>query len=135
MQEDKVIVLGGLTIAEKRKVKDKEEQKRYTKLNAELQRISKRDKDFLSKQCKEIEENNRDLFKKTGDIKGAFHARIGIIKDRNNKDLKESEEIKKKSQEHTEEPYKKGLNDPDNRNGVVSYLEPNILECEVKLAL
>ena len=135
MQEDKVIVLGGLTIAEKRKVKGKEEQKRYTKLNAELQRISKRDKDFLSKQCKEIEENNRDLFKKTGDIKGAFHARIGIIKDRNNKDLKESEEIKKKSQEHTEEPYKKGLNDPDNRNGVVSYLEPNILECEVKLAL
>ena len=133
--QDKVIVLGGLTIAEKRKVKGKEEQKRYTKLNAELQRISKRDKDFLSKQCKEIEENNRDLFKKTGDIKGAFHARIGIIKDRNNKDLKESEEIKKKSQEHTEEPYKKGLNDPDNRNGVVSYLEPNILECEVKLAL
>ena len=135
MQEDKVIVLGGLTIAEKRKVKGKEEQKRYTKLNAELQRISKRDKDFLSKQCKEIEENNRDLFKKTGDIKGAFHARIGIIKDRNNKDLKESEEIKKKSQEHREEPYKKGLNDPDNHSGVVSYLEPNILECEVKLAL
>ena len=76
----------------------------------------------------------RDL-KKIGDIKRTFHSRMDMIKDRNNKDLKESEEIKKKSQEHTEEPYKKGLNDPDNRNGVVSYLEPNILECEVKLAL
>ena len=81
------------------------------------------------------EENNRDLFKKTGDIKGAFHARMGMIKGRNSKDLKEAEEIKKKSQEYTEEAYKKGLNDPDNRNGVVSYLEPNILECEAKWAL
>ena len=81
------------------------------------------------------EENNRDLFKKTGDIKGAFHARMGMIKGRNSKDLKEAEEIKKKSQEYTEEPYKKDLNDPDNRNGVVSYLEPNILECEAKWAL
>ena len=81
------------------------------------------------------EENNRDLFKKTGDIKGAFHERMGMIKGRNSKDLKEAEEIKKKSQEYTEEPYKKDLNDPDNRNGVVSYLEPNILECEAKWAL
>ena len=76
----------------------------------------------------------RDLFKKTGDIKGTFHARIGTIKDRNGKDLTEAEEIKKRQQEYTE-LYKKGLNDPDNHNGVITHLEPDILESEVKWAL
>ena len=79
--------------------------------------------------------NTRDLFKKIGDIKGIFHARMGMIKGRNSKDLKEAEEIKKKSQEYTEEPYKKDLNDPDNHVGVVTHLKPDILGCEVKCAL
>ena len=77
----------------------------------------------------------RDLFKKIGDIKGTFHARTGIIKDRNGKDLTEAEEIKKTWQEYTEELYKKSLNDPDNHDGVVTHLEPEILKCEVKWAL
>ena len=77
----------------------------------------------------------RSLFKKIGDIKETFHARMGTIKDRNGKDLTEAEEIKKRWQEYTEEPYKKGLNDPDNHDGVVTHLEPDILECEVKWAL
>ena len=77
----------------------------------------------------------RDLFKKIGEIKGTFHARMGMIKDRNSKDLMEAEEIKKRWQEYTEELYKKDLNDPDNHDGVVTYLKPNILECEVKWAL
>ena len=76
-----------------------------------------------------------NLFKKTGDIKGIFHARMGIVKDRNSKNLTEAEEIKKRCQEHTEELEKRGLNDPDNHNGVVPHLEPDILECEVKRAL
>ena len=88
----------------------------------------------------EIKENNRmgktrDLFKKIGDIKGTFHARMGTIQDRNIKDLTEAEEIKKRWQENTEEPYKNCLNKQNNKNGVVSYLEPDILECEVKKAL
>ena len=91
-------------------------------------------------QCKEIKENNRmgktrDLFKKIGDIKATFHARMGTIKDRNRKDLTEAEEIKKRWQENTEEPYEDCLNKQNNNNGVVSYLEPDILECEVKKAL
>ena len=103
-----------LQIAEKRReVKGKGEKERYTQLNAEFQRIARRDKKhFLSDQCKEIEENNRmgktrDLFKKTGDTKGTFHSRMGTMKDRNGKDLTEAGEIKKRQQEYTEELYKK----------------------------
>ena len=109
-------------------------------MNAEFQRISRRDKKaFLSDQCKEIEENTRigktrDLFKKIRDTKGTFHAKMGTIKDRNGMDLTEAEDIKKRWQEHTEELYKKDL-DPDNHNGVITHLEPDILECAVKWAL
>ena len=97
-------------------------------------------KAFLSDQCKEIEENNRmgktrDLFKKTGDTKEIFHAKMGSIKDRNGIDLTEAEYIKKRWQEYTEELYKKDLHDPDNPDGVITDLEPDILECEVKWAL
>ena len=110
----------------------------YTHLKAEFQRKARRDKkDFLNEQCKEREENNRmgkttDLFKKIGDIKGTFHARMGSIKDRNSKDLTETKEIRKRWQEHTEERCIKGLNDPDNHDGVVTHLELEILKCEVK---
>ena len=109
-------------------------------MNAEFQRIAKRDKkDFLSDQCKEIEENNRmeksrDLFKKIRDTKGIFHANMTTIKDRNGMDLTEAEDIKKRWQEYTE-LYKKDLHDPDNHDGVITHLEPYILECEVKWAL
>ena len=110
-----------LQIAEKRReAKGKGEKERYTQLNSEFQKIARRDKKaFLSDQCKEIEENNRvgktrDLFKKTGDTKGTFHAKMGTIKDRNGMDLTEAEDIKKWWQEYTEEPYKKDLHDPDN---------------------
>ena len=109
-------------------------------MNAEFQRIARRDKKgFLSDQCKEIEENNRmgktrDLFKKIRDTKGTFHAKMGSIKDRNGMDLTESEDIKKRWQEHTEELYKK-IHNPDNNDGVITHLEPDILECEVKQAL
>ena len=109
-------------------------------MNAEFQKIAKRDKKaFLSDQCKEIEENNRmrktrDLFKKIRDTKGTFHAKMGSIKDRNGIYLTEVENIKKRWQEYTE-LYKKDLNDPDNHNGVITHLEPDILECEVKWAL
>ena len=107
-------------------------------MNAEFQRIARRDKKaFLSDQCKEIEENNRmgktrDLFKKIRDIKGTFHAKMDSIKDRNGRDLTETEDIKKRWQEYTEELYKKDLHDPDNHNGVITDLEPDILEYEVK---
>ena len=107
-------------------------------MNADLQRLARRDKkDFLSDQCKEIEENNRmgrtrDLFKKISDTKGTFHAKMGTIKDRNCMDLTEAED-NKRWQQYTEEPYKKDLNDPDNNNGVITYLEPDVLECEVGL--
>ena len=122
-------------------MKGKGEKERYTHLNAELQRMARRDKKaFLSNQCKEIEENNRmcetrHLFKKIRDNKGSFHAKMGSIKDRNGLDLTEAEDIKKWWQEYTEELYKKGLHDPDNHNGVITHLEPDILECEVKWAL
>ena len=112
-------------IDERREMKGKGEKQRYTQLNAEFQRIAMRcKKAFLSEQCKDIEEINkmgktRDLFKKTGDIKGIFHVRMGTIKDRNGKDQTEAEEIKK-FQEYTEELYKQGLNDLDNHNGVVT---------------
>ena len=109
-------------------------------MNAEFQRIARRDKKaLLSDQCKEIEENNRmgktrDLFKKIRDIKGTFQAKMGLIKDRNGMDLTEAENIKKRWQEYTE-LYKKDLHDPDNHNGVITDLEPDILEYEVKWAL
>ncbi|GBZ63276.1 hypothetical protein M6K162_2511 [Staphylococcus aureus] len=131
-----------LQIAVKRReVKSKGEKERYKHLNAEFQRIARRDKKaFLSNQCKEIEENNRmgktrDLFKKIRDTKGTFHAKMGSIKDRNGMDLTEAEDIKKRWQEYTEELYKKDLHDPDNHDGVITHLEPDILECEVKWAL
>ena len=127
-----------LQIAVKRReVKSKGEKERYSHLNAEFQRIAKRDKKaFLSNQCKEIEENNRmgktrDLFKKIRDTKGTFHAKMGTIKDRNGLDLTEAEDIKKRWQEYTEELYKKDLYDPDNHDGVITHLEPDTLECEV----
>ena len=110
-------------------------------MNAELQRIARRDKKaFLNDQCKEIEENNRigktrDLFKKIRDTKEIFHAKMGSLKDRNVMDLTEAEDIKKRWQEYTEELYKKDLHDPDDHDGVITHLEPDILECEVKWAL
>ena len=110
-------------------------------MNAEFQRIARRyKKAFPSFQCKETEENNRkrvtrDLFKKVRDTKGAFHATLGTIKDRNAMDLTEAEDIKKRWQEYTEELYKEDLHDPDNHNGVITHLKPDILECEVKWAL
>ena len=131
-----------LQIAEKRReAKGKGEKERYIHLNAEFQRKGRRDKKaFQSDQCKEIEENNgmgktRDLLQKTGDIKGPFHARMSMIKDRNSKDLSEAEQIKKRWEEYIEEQYKKGLIDPDNHNGVATHLEPDNLVSEVKWAL
>ena len=121
-------------------MKSKGERERYTQLNAKFQRIARKDEQaFFNEQCKEIEENNRkgkirDLFKKIRNTKGTFHARIGMIKDRNSKDLTEADEIKKRWQECTE-LYKKGLNDLNNHDGVITELEPDILECEVKRAL
>ena len=119
----------------RKEVKGKGEKERYTHLNAEFQKIARRGKKaFLSDQCKEIEENNRvgktrDLFKKIRDAKGTFPAKMGTIKDRNGTDLTEAEDIKKRWQEYTEELYKKVLHDPDNHNGVITHLEPDILEC------
>ena len=128
-----------LQIAVKRReAKGKGEKETYTHLNAEFQRIAKSDKKvFLSDQCKEREENNRmgktrDLFKKIRDTKGTFHANLGTIKDRNGMDLTEAEDIKKRWQEYTEELCKKGLHNPDNHDGVITHLEPDVLECEVK---
>ena len=130
-----------LQIAVKRReAKRKGERERYKHLNAEFQRIARRDKKaFLSDQCKDIEENNRmgktrDLFKKIRDTKGTFHAKMSTIKDRNGMDLTKAEDIKKRWQEHTE-LYKKDLHYPYNHNGVITHLEPDILECEVKWVL
>ena len=132
-------VWGGLTNScEKKRGESKGEKERYKHLNAEFQRIARRDKKaFLSNQCKEIEENNRmgktrDVFKKIRDTKGTFHAKMGLIKDRNGLDLTEAEDIKKRWQEYTEELYKTDLHDPDNHDDVITNLEPDILECEVK---
>ena len=105
-------------------------------MNAEFQRIARRDKKaFLSDQCKEIEENNRmgktrDLVKKIRDTKGTFYAKMSSIRDRNGMALTEAEHIRKRWQHYTEELYKKDLHDPDNHDGVITYLEPDILECE-----
>ena len=130
-----------LQIAVKRReAQSKGEKERHKYLNAEFQRIARRDKKaFLSDQCKEIEENNRmgktrDLFKKIRDTRGTFHAKMGSIKDRNGMDLTEAEDIKKRWQEYTEELYKKKLHDQNNHDGVITHLEPDILECEVKWA-
>ena len=121
--------------AEKREVKDKGEEKRYIHLNTEFQGTASKDKKtFLSDQCKDTEENNRmgktrDLFKKIRDTKGKFHAKVGTIKYTNGMDLTEAKNIKKRWQEYTDEQYKKALNDPDNQDGVITHLEPDILEC------
>ena len=122
----------------RRQTKSKREKERYSHLNAQFQRIARKDKKaFLSDQCKEIEENNRmgktrDLFKKLRDTKGIFHVKMGSIKNRYGMDLREAEDIKKRWQEYTEKLYKKDLHDPDNQDGVLTHLEPDILECEVK---
>ena len=126
-----------LQIAVKRReAKGKGEKERYTHLNAEFQRIARREKKaFHRDQCKKIEKNNRiDLFKKIRDTKETFQAKMGSIKDRIGMDLTEAEDIKKRWQEYTEELYKKDLHNPDNHNGVITHthLEPDILECEVK---
>ena len=138
MQNRKRLSEEALHIAVKRReVKSKGEKERYTHSNAEFQRIARRDKKgFLSDQYKEIEENNRmgktrDLFKKTRDTKGTFHAKMGLIKDRNG--ITEAEDIKKRWQEYTEELYKKDLHNPDNQDGVITHLEPDIWK--VKWAL
>ena len=142
MQKSKMAVWGGLTNnCEKKRSESKGEKERYKHLNSEFQRTARRDKKaFLSDQFKEIEENNtmgktRDIFKKIRDTKATFHAKRGSIKDRNGMDLTEAEDIKKRWQEYTEELYKKDLHDPDNQDGVITPLEPDILECKVKWAL
>ena len=125
----------------RREAKSKGEKERNTHLNAEFQRIARRDKKaFLSDQCKEIEENNRigmtrDLLKKIRNTKGTFHAKMGTVKDRNGMDLREAEDIKKKWQEYTEELHRKDGNDPDNHDGMITPLEPDILEWKVKWPL
>ena len=136
MQKSKMAVWEALQIAVKRReVKSKGEKERYKHLNAEYQRIARRDKKaFLNDQCKDIEEKNRmgktrDLFKKIRDTKGTFHAKMGSVKDR-----KEAEDIKKRWQEYTEELYKKDLHNQDNHDGVIPHLEPDILESKVKWA-
>ena len=122
-------------------MKGKGEKERYTHLNVEFQRITRRDKKaFLNDQGKEIEENSRmgktrDLFKKIRDTEGTFHSKMGTIKDKNGMDLTETEDIKKRWQEYTEKLYKKDLHDPDSHDGVITHLEPDILECKVKWAL
>ena len=127
-----------LQIAVKRReAKSKGEKERYKHLNAQFQRIVRKDKKaFLRDQCKEIEENNRmrktrDLFKKIRDTKGTFHAKMSSIKDRNGMDLTGAEDIKR----WQEELYKKDLHDPDNHDGVITHLEPDIVECELKWTL
>ena len=122
-------------------MKGKGEKETYIHLNGQFKRIARSDKKaFLSDQCKEIEKNNRmektqDLFKEIRNTKVTFHTKMGTIKDRNSMDLKEAEDIKKRWQEYTEELYKKDLNDPDSHDDVITHLEPDILECEVRWAL
>ena len=142
MQKAKWLSEEALQIAvTRREVKSKGEKERYKHLNAEFQRIIRRDKKaILSNQCKKLEENNRmgktrELFKKIRDTKGTFHEEMGSIKDRNGMDLTEAEDIRKRWQEHTEELYKKDLNDPNKHDGVITHLGPDILESEVKWAL
>ena len=131
MQKSKMAVWEALLIAVKRRqVKSKGEKERYKHLNVEFQRIARRyKKAFLSDQCKENSRmgKTRDLFKKIRDTKGTFHAKMGLIKDRNGIDLTEADDIKKRWQEYTEELYKKDLHDRDNHDGVITNLEPDIL--------
>ena len=136
-QKGKMVAWGGLTNSWEKKRRKRQRRKEKIQLfEAEFQRIARREKKaFLNDQCKELEENNRmrrtrDLFKKIRDTKGTFHANIGTIKDRNSRDLTEGEHIKKRWQECTEELYKKDLHDPDNHDGVITHLEPDILECK-----
>ena len=125
----------------RREAKGKGEKERYTHLNAEFRRIARKDKKaFLSDQCKERDESNRmgktrDLVKKIRDTSGTFHTKMGTIKDRNGMDLTEAEDIKKRLQGYIEELYKTDLHDPDNHSGVITHLEPDILEGEVKWVL
>ena len=134
-------VWGGLANSCEKKISKKQRRKGNIHFNAEFQRIARRDKKaFLSNQCKEIEENNRmgktrDLFKKIRDTKGTFQAKMGSIKDRNCLDLTEAEDIKKRWQVFYTELYKEDLHDQDNHDGVITHIEPDILECEVKWAL
>ena len=136
-QKGKQLSEEALQIAEKREGK----KERYTHLNAEFQRVARRDKKaFLGDQCKEIEENNRmgktrHPLKKIRDTKGMFHAKMGTIKDKNSMGLTEADNIKKRWQEYIGELYKKDLHDSDNHDGVITHLEPHILECEVKRTL
>ena len=121
-------------------MKSKGEKERYIHLNADFQRIARRDKKAFLDQWKEIEENNRmgktrDLFKKIRDTKGTYHAKMGTIKNRNGMDLTEAEYIKKRWQEYTEELYKKDLHDPEGHDCVITHLEPEILKCEMKWTL
>ena len=142
MQKGKKLSEEALQIAEKRREdKGKGEKERYTHLNAEFQRIARRNrKAFLSDQCKKIQENNRmgktsDLLQKIRNTKGTLHAKMDTIKDRNGMDLTEAEDIKKRWQEYAEELYKKDVHDPDNHDCVITHLEPDILESEVKVDL
>ena len=137
-----MVAWGGLTSSSEKKRSKKQKRKgKICPLNADFQRKARRDKEaLLSDQCKEIEENNRmgktrDLVKKIRDTKGTFHAKRGTIKDSSGMDLMEAEDIKKRWQEYTEELYKNDLHDPDNHNGVITHLDPDILKCEVKWAL
>ena len=141
MQKAKWLSEEALQIAEiRREAKGKREKERYKHLNAEFHRARRDKKAFLNDQCKKIEKNNRmgktrDLFKEIRDIKETFHIKMGTIRNRNGMDLIEAEDIKKRWQEYTEELYKKDLHNPDNQDGVIMDLEPDILECEVKWAL
>ena len=124
----------------RREAKSKGEKERYTHLNAEFQRIARKDKKaFLRDQCKEIEENKRmgktRNLKEIRDTKGTFYAKVVLIKDRKGMDLTEAQDIKKRWQEYTEELYKKDFHDPDNHDDMITHLEPDILECKVKWAL
>ena len=137
-----MVVWGGHTNSWEKKRSERQKRKeRYTYLNAEFQRITRRDKKaFLSNQCGDIEGNSRmgksrDRFKKIRDAKGTFHSKMGSIKDRNSVYLIEAEDIKKRWQEYTEGLYKKDHQDPENHNGVITHLQPDILECEVKWVL
>ena len=132
-----LFVRGLTNSCEKKRSEKQGEKERYKHMNAEFQRISRRDKKTFSDQCKEIEENNRvgktrDLFKKIRNTKGMFHAQMGSIKDRNCMDITEVEDIKRRWQEYTEKLYKKDLHDPDDHDSLITHLEPDILECEVK---
>ena len=125
-------------VVQGREAKSKGEKERYKHLNAEFQRIARRDKKaFLGDQCKEIEENNRmgktrDLFKKIRDTKGTFHSKMGLLKDRNGRDLTEAEDLRRGGKNTQKNCTKKDLHDPDNHNGVITHLEPDILECNTK---